>query len=223
MDFSKTRISLSRKPTDYSKVQWLIGQIVRGKEMFYPRVVAGSYLNVGCGPNIEPNFVNIDYSWRPGLDMCCDIRRGLPLPDAIVGGVYSEHCLEHLALADAKAFLADCHRVMRPGAYIRMVVPDLEMYARAYIADLEGQSIEMPNQQFGNRTGVNRPVAMINDLFYGSGHRFHYDFRTLAEVLGGAGFKSPTKRAFRLGEDPRLLVDDKFRACESLYVEAVRP
>lgn len=223
LDFSKTRISINRRPTDYGKVQRLIGEVVRGRRMFYPRVPAGSYLNVGCGANILPSFVNIDYSWRPGLDMCCDIRHGLPLPDAIGGGIYSEHCLEHLALRDARAVLAECYRVMLPGSHIRIVVPDLEMYARAYIAQLDGQSTEMPNHHFNNSTGVNRPVAMINDLFYGAGHRFHYDFQTLTEVLDGAGFEAPTKRAFREGADPRLLVDDELRVCESLYVEAVRP
>ena len=106
--------------------------------------MAGSYFNVGCGPNILPGFVNIVADWRPGVALCCDISAGLPLSAAVAGGVYTEHCLEHLPLAAARAFLTDCHRIMAPGACIRIVVPDLEMYARAYVATLDGAATKMP-------------------------------------------------------------------------------
>jgi hypothetical protein len=41
--------------------------------------------------------INLDYHWRPGIDICCDITRGLPLPDTYVRGIFSEHCIEHIS------------------------------------------------------------------------------------------------------------------------------
>ena len=222
MDFSRTRFSFNRKLSSYSKVQQLVGRVRRYTRLLDPFIPPGSYFNVGCGPNIQPGFVNVDFDWRPGVALCFDISAGLPVPDAVAGGVYTEHCLEHLALAAAKAFLADCHRVMAPGACIRIVVPDLEMYARSYVATLDGAAATMPNEYFTNSTGVNLPVALINELFYGPTHRFMYDFRALAEILGQAGFSDVAKRSFRVGHDERLLIDDAGHISESLYVDAIK-
>ena len=220
MDFSHTRFSLNRKLTSYSKVLWLISKVRRNNGFFFRQPPPGSYFNIGCGPNIQPGFVNVDSSWRPGVDLCWDISARLPVPDGSVGGVYTEHCLEHLPLAAAKAFLADCQRLLAPGGWLRIVVPGLEMYARSYVATLDGVPATMPNDHFVNRTGVNLPVALINELFYGPDHRFIYDFRALSEVLRGAGFSEIARRSFRTGADKRLLIDDEGHVSESLYVEA---
>lgn len=223
MDFSRTRIDWSRSITDYSKVQWAIGAVRRNTAWFRPEIPAGAYLNVGCGPNIAAGFVNLDYAWRPGVDLCCDVTRPLPIAASSIGGIYTEHCFEHLPLDGGRAFLAECLRILRPGGVIRIVVPDLEMYARRYVDRLDGRATALPNAYFVNRTGVDLPVALINELFYGSGHRFIYDYRALADLLQEAGFAGPAKLAFRQGADSRLLIDDEAHISESLYVEARKP
>ena len=223
MDFSRTRFSWSRSLTDYSKVRWAISKLRRNNPLFVPKVARGTYLNVGCGPNIVPDFLNIDYFWQPGVDYCCDITKRFAIADAVIGGVYTEHCFEHISLEGGRAFLAECFRMMMPGGIIRIVVPDLEMYARSYVDQLDGRSTTLPNEYFVNRTGVDQPVALINELFYGSGHRFIYDYRALADVLTQAGFSSITKLAIGQGADSRLLIDDKGHVSESLYVEARKP
>jgi len=154
------------------------------------------------------------------VDVCCDISARLPVPAARVAGIFTEHCLEHLSLEQGRAFLADCHRVMRPGAFLRIVIPDLEMYARAYVAALDGSDVVQPNEYYVNNTGINLPVALINELFYGPTHRFMYDFATLAEVLRDSGFREITKCAIGAGSDPRLLIDDPGHRSESMYVDA---
>jgi methyltransferase family protein len=217
---SGTRFSFDRKLTDYSKVQWLISSVLRWTGLFRPEVAAGAYLNVGCGPNIRQGFVNIDYNWKPGVDICCDIGAGLPVRAGGAGGIFTEHCLEHLSLDVARKFLTECHRVLAPGGMIRIIVPDLEMYGRAYVEALDGKSPTLPNEYFVNHMAINRPVALINELFYGPTHRFMYDFATLAEVLREAGFGEITKCSFGQGVDEKLLIDDKGHISESLYAEA---
>lgn len=220
LDFSNTKLSFSRPISDYSKVRTLISKFRRNNPMFVPRVERGAYLNVGCGPNIASGYVNIDYNWQPGVDLVCDITRPLPFGTGEVGGIFSEHCIEHLTLDNGRKFLAECHRVLMPDAWVRLIVPDLEMYARAYVEWLDRGSATLPNEYYVNGTGINRPVALINELFYGPSHRFHYDFATLREVLEGLGFRQVGKRSIREGADPRLLIDDAGHVSESLYVEA---
>jgi len=219
-DFSRSRIGLDRKLSDYSKIRWLVTRLIKNNSLFYRKLSPGAYLNLGCGPNINENFVCVDGWWVPGIDICCDMIRGLPVPANFSKGIFTEHCLEHLALEDAKALLADCRRVLMPNSLIRIVVPDLELYARAYVKTLDGQPAILPNEYFVNRTGVNAPVAVINELFYGSGHEYMYDFQALSDLLVGAGFSDIRKCSFRSGRDERLLIDDVGHISESLYVEA---
>ena len=183
----------------------------------------GAYINLGCGPNARPDFVNIDFQWLPGVDICRDLTKGVPAAGGSAAGIFSEHCIEHVPLDQARALLADCHRVMRSGAIMRIVVPDLEIHCRTYLDSLANPDIAMPNERYAGYGGINRPVAVLNMLFYGSAHRFIYDSRAMAEVLRDAGFVDIVKCAFLTGGDPRLLVDDPKRRSESLYVEARKP
>jgi predicted SAM-dependent methyltransferase len=222
LDFSRTKITFGRSLTDYSKVRGLMGHVIRNNRLFCPRIEAGAYLQLGAGANILPGFINADFLWSPGLDLCCDFTRPLPIASAVIGGIFSEHCLEHMSLEHARFALAECHRVMMPGALLRVVVPDLEIYARTYVDSLDGQAVTFPHPAFVNRTGVSRPVALINELFYGPDHRFIYDFQALAQILADAGFSEVTRRSYRQGSDSRLLVDNSGHVSESLYVEALK-
>lgn len=85
---------------------------------------------------------------------------------------------------------------------------------------LDGRTVTFPNEHFVNGTGVNLPVAAINELFYGPSHRFIYDFAALSELLAAAGFSQVHRRSYREGSDERLLEDDVAHVSESLYVEA---
>lgn len=51
----------------------------------------------------------------------------LPYADHTFAFVFSEHFFEHLFLDEAIALLGECHRVMKPGAVIRICVPDADL------------------------------------------------------------------------------------------------
>lgn len=222
VNFRNTRIGFDRRLTDYSKVRALATLLLRNNRLFQRAVRQGSYLNLGCGPNILEGFVNIDSSWVPGLDICRDVTRGLPIADGFVDGIYSEHCLEHLTPAEARALLAECRRVLAPRATIRIAVPDIEHYARAYVTALDAAATATPGEGTDSRAMARRLHAQINDLFYGSGHRVIYDYQALADLLADTGFVEIRRCSFRTGSNQRLLVDSEYRRIESLYVEAVR-
>lgn len=215
VDFSRTRISWRRHPLSYGKVRAALGPIARAWP-FRKKPGPGAYLNVGCGTYPLPGFFNIDYDFHPGVDLFWDIRRALPIADRSIGGVFTEHCLEHLSLDNARFAISEFRRVLIPGSVARIVVPDGEIYLRAY-----AESQPLPYASGDRASGLYSPIVSVNRIFRGSGHLFIYDFDMMAKVLTEAGFHDVTKERFQTGRDPMLLVDRQGRAVESLYVEAV--
>lgn len=107
----------------------------------------GVYLNLGCGAVFDPRWVNCDVApAAPGV-RGMDASRPLEFPTESVHVVYSSHMLEHLPVDGARAFLAECRRVLRPGGVVRMVVPDLEGIARAYLRELDGVDSRVPGAE----------------------------------------------------------------------------
>jgi len=94
-------------------------------------------LNIGCGDTFHPQWTNLDYSPLASGVIACDVRRGLMFPAARFAACYSSHVLEHLSPEEGAALLAEMHRVLAPGGVVRVVVPDLELVARNYLATLE--------------------------------------------------------------------------------------
>ena len=98
-----------------------------------------TYLNVGCGGHYSPEWNNIDLF--PAADVVGhDLRKALPYGAGVFNAVYSSHVLEHLTRAQGQFFLSEQVRVLKPGGWCRVVVPDLEKIARDYLAQLDKAS-----------------------------------------------------------------------------------
>ena len=128
MDFKHTKLSLNRSIGDYTKVQLLYGKVIRNGKYQLKKLQYSNkkYLNVGCGPNLSNEFINLDYQWRLGLDLCWDLTTGIPIKDNLLRGIYTEHCLEHITFEQAQNALIDFHRILAPGGNVRIIVPDAE-------------------------------------------------------------------------------------------------
>ncbi len=94
-------------------------------------------LNLGCGQQIHPDWLNVDLEAGDPRVFAHDLRRPLPFPGASFSAVYHSHVLEHLPRREAPRFLAECWRVLEPGGILRVVVPDLEGIVRLYVRNLE--------------------------------------------------------------------------------------
>ncbi len=94
-------------------------------------------LNLGCGATFHEDWVNVDFIDHGGKVLAYDLRLGIPFADESFDVVYHSHVLEHMPKAWGEFFIAECHRVLRPGGLLRVVVPDLENIARAYLENLE--------------------------------------------------------------------------------------
>ena len=179
------------------------------------------YLDIGCGQNTHDNFINLDYVWHPKVDLCWDISGGIPLATGSLRGIFTEHCLEHLPLAATEAIIQECHRLLKPGGRINIIVPDAELYLTRYADRIRQITDELfPFEQ----RPPSEPILAVNCVFYQdrddlAGHRFMYDFNFLRKLLSRHGFSEVTRSSYGTGADRIFLIDTKERAVESLYVE----
>lgn len=95
------------------------------------------FVNLGCGRRFHPGWRNLDIAPSHESVDRFDVRQPLPFADASVDFVYHSHLLEHLALDDARTFLRECFRILKPGGTIRMAVPDLEGICRRYLLEFD--------------------------------------------------------------------------------------
>lgn len=78
-------------------------------------------LNVGCGRNTMPDFLNCDLDPAPHVDRAFDLQKEWPFEDDSAGVVYASHVLEHLT--DPFTFMRQAHRVLMPGGQMTIRVP----------------------------------------------------------------------------------------------------
>jgi SAM-dependent methyltransferase len=121
-----------------------------------------------------------------------DIRKGLPVADGSVDAVYCSHVLEHLALEDFRNALKNTFRILRPGGVFRLVLPDLKLLAREYVASDKPDAA----MQFMAASNMGRPwrpkglMGLMRSWLGNSEHQWMWDYQALAMELGKAGFVS---------------------------------
>lgn len=88
-------------------------------------------LNCGAG-NVRPTgWVNVEpfpEDWppeRPERLVVADPLTRLPFEDGFFDGAVAHHCLQMVAWPDLVPWLTEVHRVLKPGAVLRLTVPDL--------------------------------------------------------------------------------------------------
>ena len=85
------------------------------------RVGMSTKLNLGCGFDIYPGWINLDRAALPGVDVVHDLEK-LPLPfaDGSLDYILAKDVLEHV---DYISLLRDLHRILRQGGTLEIRVP----------------------------------------------------------------------------------------------------
>jgi SAM-dependent methyltransferase len=94
-------------------------------------------LNFGCGKRFANGWLNIDFHSEHSEVRRVNLLGPWPFPDDHFDFVYSSHTLEHFSPPTAETILRECKRIMKRGAVIRTVVPDLEKTCREYLRVLD--------------------------------------------------------------------------------------
>jgi predicted SAM-dependent methyltransferase len=122
------------------------------------------------------------------------------IEDSTVDMIFTSHFLEHLSYTEGDAFLKHCHRLMKPGAIIRVLVPNMAKLANAYF---DGDLLRKYGQ-LGNYENMT-------------------DAETLIKAMQTAGFVDVRHAGFRDSRSTKMTAEtiDMFPDL-SLIVEAIK-
>ncbi|MGB9144396.1 MAG: methyltransferase domain-containing protein [Acidobacteriaceae bacterium] len=158
-----------------------------------------------------------------------DIVKGLPVNDESCKGVFASHVLEHLSLDDFHVALDNTRRILRKGGIFRLVVPNLEWYAREYIArisagDSKANDFFLRSTHLGQDKRVRDFWQFLYKFFATSHHLWMWDVPSMRGALADHGFRDIRRCYFGDSSDPTFkLVEREARYDErSFGMEAVR-
>jgi predicted SAM-dependent methyltransferase len=185
-------------------------------------------VDLGVGANYTDGWVHVDFyrprvckpkyfidSWWPRHrrmpEVETDLRYPLHCTDNVVDGVYTSHTLEHLWPNHAWQLLGEIFRILKPGCWLRIAVPDLR-HAIDFYNGLE----ENPAYKYR--------AEAIGDLTQNFGHHSVWDAELLAGALATQGFVNIKEVEFgKTGTDARLIKEEQVRKPQTLVMEALKP
>ncbi|MBW2142681.1 MAG: methyltransferase domain-containing protein [Deltaproteobacteria bacterium] len=176
-------------------------------------------INLGCGNQAIEGWINVDYAFGARLVklplfrtinrklklfnlnwskeiFIHDLRKKFPWKDNSIDVIYSSHTLEHLSKKEGGFFLQECHRVLKEGGLIRIIVPDLKVLVLRYING------EVSADEFIDALGVSYESEEDNQIkkflvkFIKFPHRCMYDTDSLLKIMKNIGFGASGKKSF---------------------------
>lgn len=175
----------------------------------------------GIGLLDADNIEFAEFCRRHGVRYANAVSR-IPHPDATVDVIYSSHMIEHLDRREARQFLSECRRVLKPGGVLRIVVPDLRVTVNDYVAK-GNADIFLDHLQLA----LDKPHGLkrrLRHLLVGDrNHHWLYDKKSISRLLTANGFDEVEvlqPGQTRMAEPGELNLAE--RVGESVFVEALR-
>jgi predicted SAM-dependent methyltransferase len=154
-------------------------------------------LHLGCGPRYIPGWKSFDASDYPHLTGRS--ITSLPYADNSVDIIYSSHTIEYFDREEVKNLLLEWKRVLKPGATLRLAVPNFKVMVELY---------------YSGKYDLNAFLGPLYGKMKSGGktiyHKTVYDHASLKNLLENLGFKN-----IRLWDWRKVdhgVVDDKSQA-----------
>ncbi len=149
-------------------------------------------VHLGCGPNVMPGWVNVDYNPDFQPEVVADLNETFPFESGTVDFIHSEGCLCQFDLQAGYHFLSECFRILKQGGVMRLLTPDLRQLVGRYVDGVENGDntlVDLWNREVGIELKTNTLAEVLNigirDL-----HNFIYDEDMLTLVLQECGFEA---------------------------------
>lgn len=189
--------------------------------------------HLGCGTTFLKNWINIGY-WSHlengglfnidgAILLNHDLRLGIPAEDSSLEAVYHSHLLEHLNYKEGLSFIAEIHRVMQPNGLHRIIIPDLEAYAKAYLSK-DSILLEKYREHIlkNDHEIYKTPASIFMGMLHNHEHKWGWDWETIKWALERQGFKDIKRTLFQESEFEDIENMEPYspvRCLESLCVE----
>lgn len=140
-------------------------------------------VNLGCGQDTKPGYLNVDFVKLEGVDLVCDVSK-LPFRDRSIEELYASDILEHFPWRQVRDVLREWRRALRPGGRLKIRTPNLRGLVELYLQRGPGWRRE-------EGPGVDPIVERI----YGSQDRegnYHFvifDEESITKLLGECNFE----------------------------------
>ena len=194
-------------------------------------------VNLGCGPNAKlGHWLDYDGSWNAWINLFptvlrrvtraayalsgqkafdyprhvryLNVNRRFPFKSETVDGIYASHVWEHLYYENARKATHECHRVLRHGGIVRLVVPDLRVYCERYIAFIGTDTAAMELHEALMYRKLRREKSALLSVYNGltefHSHKFMYDEAALIRLMREAGFLDPKVKGYLESALPHL-------------------
>lgn len=107
-------------------------------------------LEIGPGDKkISKEWITVGDFERPGVvdHICKWGKEKFPFENKTFDLIYASHCLEHVPWYEVDFALQECHRILKPGGYLEVHVPNLEYIVSCYINKTIGDKWEKYNNR----------------------------------------------------------------------------
>ena len=125
-------------------------------------------LNLGCGDNYKPGYINIDKYNESIADKICDIEN-LPFKSNSIDLIEADQLIEHFDYVQSKYVLSEWFRILKPEGALILETPDLEMTYKKFISEnIDSQKMTLQwifginSSGFHHKTGFT--LNLLRDL-----------------------------------------------------------
>lgn len=189
-------------------------------------------LNLGCGKNILPHWLNVDLHPHFGATQM-DAASTWPVRENTLVACLCEHMIEHVPKPVAVQILEQAFRALAPGGKLRLVTPNLRFFAQLILGQRPARDEQVYRAGLKHVLGVDdaSQCDMTNLIFYEHGHCYIYTPDELKGILTRIGFVDVTETRpgqvndslFENAEGHTAVVGEEFNANEAFALEATKP
>lgn len=146
-------------------------------------------LNLGCGNDIRPGYINVD-KFPASPDVVQANLPDLPFADDHADEVVLSHVLEHFGYADGEYLCREIQRVLKPGGYALIEVPDIQWCMAQFLGapELNGYSNPSYDYTVEHRWGLYAQAIWGDQHNDGLYHKWGYTAQRLLYLLNHVGF-----------------------------------
>jgi len=149
-------------------------------------------LQLGCGNHIIEGWLNSDYLPDNPNILNLDVTKPFPIEDHQIDYIFSEHMIEHINYSEGNYMLSECYRVLRNGGKVRISTPDMRYLIDLYNdekTEIQKRYLTLIIDYLGLKvTPGQENIFVINQAFYGWGHKFIYNEGVLRDSMEKNGF-----------------------------------